>query len=74
MIDAKSFEKIKKTQHLNFSFEQLLPMLIKQISLIQKDVNFYSAVFEVNEVSSHHLRLLESIEFKRIELLSLDFE
>lgn len=38
-LDAKKYEAIRKTQHLNFSFDQLLPMLIKQISLSQKNMD-----------------------------------
>lgn len=73
-IDEKGFDKIRKGQHLNFPFPSLIPMLIKQIQLCQKNVDQYSAVLYFNKISSHRLDLLENIEYKRIELLSLDFE
>ena len=73
-LDEKSFDKIRKTQHLNFNFQQLIPMLVKQINLCQKQINQYSAVLVLNKISSHRLDFLENIEYKRIELLSLEFE
>ena len=70
-IDEKKFERIRKTQHLNFGFQNLLGMLIKQVQLCQKSLNQFSAVFYINRVSAHRLDLLENIEYKRIELLSI---
>ena len=49
-------------------------MLVKQINLCQKQINQYSAVLVLNKISSHRLDFLENIEYKRIELLSLEFE
>ena len=49
-------------------------MLIKQLTLCDKNLNQYSAVFYINKISLHRLDLIENIEYKRIELISLDFE
>lgn len=49
-------------------------MLVKQINMCQKQMNQYSAVLQLNKISAHRLDLLENIEYKRIELLSLEFE
>lgn len=58
-LDIKKFDSIKKAQHLNFSFDQLLPMLIKQISLSQKSLDEYSSVLYLSSDNSpHHLDLL----------------
>lgn len=72
-IDEKRFDKIKKTQQLNFNFSSLLQMLIKQINLCQKEMNNFSCVLIINKISSHRLDILENLEYKRIILLSLDF-
>ena len=73
-MDDKAFEKIRKNQHLNFPFSSLIQMLIKQIQLCQKNINQYNAVLFLNKISSHRLDLLENIEYKRIQLLSLEFD
>jgi hypothetical protein len=73
-LDDKGFDRIRKIQHLNFPFTSLVPMLIKQVQLCLKNVNQYSAVLTLNKISAHRLDLLENIEYKRIELLSLEFE
>jgi hypothetical protein len=53
-------------QNLNFGFQSLLQMLIKQINLCDKNINQYSAVFYLNKISSHRLDFIENIEYKRI--------
>jgi hypothetical protein len=73
-LDDKGFDRIRKIQNLNFPFTSLVPMLIKQVQLCLKNVNQYSAVLTLNKISAHRLDLLENIEYKRIELLSLEFE
>lgn len=65
---------MKKLQNLNFSFQNLLSMLIKQLTLCDKNLNQYSAVFYINKISLHRLDFIENIEYKRIELISFDFE
>lgn len=57
-IDDKKFEKMKKMQQLNFNFQNLLSMLVKQLSLCDKNINQYSAVFYLNKISAHKLDFL----------------
>ena len=57
-VDEKMFDKIRKSQHLNFPFSSLTQMLIKQVQLCQKNVNQYNAVLYLNKISSNRLDLL----------------
>ena len=65
-LDDKAFEKIRKSQHLNFNFQSLIGMLVKQVNLCQKQMAQYSAVLVLNKISAHRLSFMENIEYKRI--------
>lgn len=73
-MDQKKFEKIKKQQGINFPFSNLLSMLVKQLELCDKQLNQYAAIFYLNPNSNPRLDFIENIEYKRIELISFEFE
>ena len=74
-IDIKRFERYRKGQSLNFSFNQFLTMLVKQLNLCYKSPEQYSALLHLNGNSSFpKFELTENIEYKSIELMALDFE
>lgn len=72
-LNDKIFEKIKKLQNLNFSFQNFMVMLIKQLNLCAKQPEQYTTVLYINKAGMHNLIIMENIEYKSIELLALDF-
>ena len=60
-MDDKKFDKIKKNQQLNFGFSNLLGMLVKQLNLCLKEMDKYSCVFYINQISNHRLDIYENL-------------
>lgn len=72
-LDAKKFERIKKVQSLNFNFSSFLSMLIKLLGYCDKFPMQYTCVLYISQTSSHRFTILENMEYKKIQLLGLDF-
>lgn len=72
-LNDRKFDRIRKSQNLNFGFSNLLPMLIKQLTLCDKFPEQYLLVLYLSQTSCHQLTIVENIEYKSIELLNLDF-
>jgi hypothetical protein len=60
-ITEKKFERLKKIQSLNFSFSNLLVMLIKQLNLTVRHPDQFITVIYLNKVPPHSLTILENI-------------
>ena len=57
-IDDKKFNWIRKHQSLNFNFEALLPMLIKQFDLCDKHPKQYAIVLYLQSQGKHRLTII----------------
>lgn len=73
-MDQKRFQKVKKQQGINFPFSHLLAMLVKQLQLCDKQISQYAAIFYLNPNASPRLDFIQNIEYKRIQLISFEFE
>jgi hypothetical protein len=71
-INEKKFDRLRKVQSLNFNFSNFLSMLIKQLGLCEKFPDKYQTALYLKP-RPYCFTILENIEHKSIELLSLDF-
>ena len=60
-LNERKFDRIRKSQNLNFGFSNLLPMLVKQLTLCDKFPEQYLLVLYLNKTSCHQLNIVENI-------------
>jgi hypothetical protein len=73
-INLELFEEIKNNQKLTCNFNEFPDLLIKFLDLCIKDKKQYLAVFSKKENGQCKMELLENLEHKFGDLISLDFE
>jgi len=73
MINEEYFLKIKEEQKLNVEFNGFLTLILKLINNCQKEPQNYFAVFFMQRDGQARLEFIQNMEFKFLELLSLDF-
>jgi len=73
MINEEYFLKIKDEQKLNVEFSGFLNLLLKLINNCQKEPQNFFSVFFMQRDGQARLEFIQNMEFKFLELLSLDF-
>jgi len=73
MINEEYFLKIKEEQKLNVEFTGFLSLLLKLINNCQKEPQNFFSVFFMQRDGQARLEFIQNMEFKFLELLSLDF-
>lgn len=73
IIDEAYFQKLKDEQKLNVDFTGLLSLLLKMSNNCQKEPQNYFSVFFMQRDGQARLDFIQNMEFKFLELLSLDF-
>ena len=73
-INLELFEEIKDNQKLTCDFNEFPDLLIKSLDFCIKDKKKYLAVFTKKENGQCKMELLENLEHKFGDLISLEFE
>lgn len=73
IIDETYFEKLKEEQKLNVDFPGFLNLLLKMNNNCQKEPQNYFCVFFMQRDGQARLDFIQNMEFKFLELLSVDF-
>ena len=72
-IDEETFKLMQENQKLTASYRELISFLKKLLNNCINDPQTYIAVFIMQKEGSARLDFIQNIEYKYIELLSLDF-
>jgi hypothetical protein len=72
-IDEETFKLIQESQKLTASYRELIGFLKKLLNNCINEPQTYIAVFIMQKDRSARLDFIQNIEYKYIELLSLDF-
>jgi len=73
LIDEEYFCKIKDEQKLNVEFAGFLGLVLKLVNSCQKEPQSFFSVFFMQRDGQARLDFIQNMEFKFLELLSLDF-
>jgi len=73
LIDEEYFAKIKDEQKLNVEFTGFLSLVLKLVNSCQKEPQSFFSVFFMQRDGQARLDFIQNMEFKFLELLSLDF-
>jgi hypothetical protein len=73
IINEEYFLKIKDDQKLNVEFQGFLGLMLKLINNCQKEPQNFFCVFFMQKDGQARLEFIQNMEFKFLELLSLDF-
>jgi len=72
-IDEETFKIMQKNQKLTVNFPEFSDLLKKLLNNCINDPNSYIAVFIIQKEGAGRLDFIQNIEYKFIELLSVDF-
>ena len=72
-FDDRSFRGLQENQKLMIDFSELPTVLMRMLNSCVKEPHTFLAVFIMHRDGSAHLDFIQNIEYKFIELLSLDF-
>ena len=72
-IDEETFKLMQESQKLTASYRELISFLKKLLNNCLNEPQTYIAVFIMQKDGSARLDFIQNIEYKYIELLSLDF-
>ena len=72
-IDESGFRSMQESQKLMIDFSELPTILIRMLNASIKEPHSFLAVFIMNRDGRARLDFIQNIEYKFIELLSLDF-
>ncbi|KAL4456294.1 hypothetical protein ABPG74_014255 [Tetrahymena malaccensis] len=73
IINYESFKQIKEENKLKMEYNQFLQQLIKLFNQCYKEPHNFFGIFEMEEEGRANLKLIENMEYKFLEILSLDF-
>jgi len=73
LINEEYFIKIKEEQKLNVEFQGFLNLVLRLVNNCQKEPQNYFCVFFMQTDGQARLEFIQNMEFKFLELLSLDF-
>jgi len=73
IVDEMGFQKLREEQKLNVEFAGLLGLVIKMFNSCQKEPHNYFAVFFMQKDGMAKLDFIQNMEYKFLELLSLEF-
>jgi len=73
LVNEELFQKIKDEQKLNVEFSGFLGLVLKLINSCHKEPQNLFAVFFMQRDGQARLDFIQNMEFKFLELLSLDF-
>ena len=73
LLDTKSFGKVKKEQNLTIGFESFVQMVSKLSTLLHTEKENHFAIMYLHRNNTGHLDFNENVEYRFIEVLSLDF-
>ena len=72
-LDETSFRRMQETQKLMIEFSELPTILVRMLNACIKEPHSFLAVFIMHRDGRARLDFIQNIEYKFIELLSLDF-
>ena len=72
-ITAELFEKLKEEQKLTCNFEDFSDLLIKNFDLCMNDKKSYLVVLNIQKNKNAIMELVENLEYKSVDLISLYF-
>jgi cold shock CspA family protein len=72
-IDEAGFRKMQETQKLMIEFAELPTIMVRMLNACIKEPHSFLAVFIMHRDGRARLDFIQNIEYKFIELLSLDF-
>jgi hypothetical protein len=73
IVDENTFLKLREEQKLNVEFGGFLGLIIKMFNSCQKEPHNYFAVFFMQKDGLAKLDFIQNMEYKFLELLSLEF-
>src|SRR5574343_70993 len=72
-LDETGFRRMQETQKLMIEFSELPTILVRMLNACIKEPHSFLAVFIMHRDGRARLDFIQNIEYKFIELLSLDF-
>lgn len=72
-VNEMTFKEIQNEQRIVVDFEEYLGVLVRMLNSCIKEPNTYLAVLIMNKEGSAKLEFIQNIQYKFVELLSLDF-
>lgn len=72
-VDEETFKLMQETQKINANYREFSNFVKKLLDYCINDPQTYTAVFIINKEGSGRLNFIQNIEYKLIELLSIDF-
>jgi len=72
-VNEMTFKEIQNEQRIVVDFEEYLGVLVRMLNSCIKEPNSYLAVLIMNKEGSAKLEFIQNIQYKFVELLSLDF-
>ena len=72
-IDENGFRQMQESQKLMIEFSELATILVRMLNACIKEPHSFLAVFIMHRDGRARLDFIQNIEYKFIELLSLDF-
>ena len=72
-LDETSFRRMQESQKLMIEFSELPTILVRMLNACIKEPHSFLAVFIMHRDGRARLDFIQNIEYKFIELLSLDF-
>mmetsp|Transcript_25693 Transcript_25693/g.22709 ORF Transcript_25693/g.22709 Transcript_25693/m.22709 type:complete len:94 (+) Transcript_25693:314-595(+) len=72
-IDEDTFIKMKDEQKLNGDYHNFLDLVVKMVDRCQNEPQNYFAVLFMERDGFAKMNFVENMEYKFLELLSLDF-
>ncbi|EGR29241.1 hypothetical protein IMG5_160400 [Ichthyophthirius multifiliis] len=74
LANENNFKTIKQTQQLNIQFNEYPSICIKCFNKVEKDQNQYSAIFTIMNEGMGRLEIVQSTEYKNIEVIAFEFQ
>ena len=72
-LDIQTFKKLQENQKLLKNFRDFPEILGKYLELCDYDKEHYLAVFNINKDKTAKLEIIENLDYKFVELMSLNF-